>query len=93
VQKHLNNRKKKHHLPGAPSFSNVDITFVQGWAFILIKGCSTCGVNLHSFCAAKAFQEALATGPDADEGFIICSVSCLYFSKIEGLTIDVIKAK
>ncbi len=57
------------------------------------KDCSMCGVNLHSLCVAEAFQEALAADPDADEGFTICSVSCLRFSKIEGLTVDVIKAE
>ncbi len=51
------------------------------------------GVNPHSLCAAEEFQEALAADPDADESFTICSVSCLRFSKIEGLTVDVIKAE
>jgi len=35
----------------------------------------------------------LAADPDTDEGFTICSVLCLHFSKIESLTIDVIKAE
>jgi hypothetical protein len=33
---HLNNNKK-HHLPGSPSFSNMDIIFVQGLVFMPIR--------------------------------------------------------
>ena len=50
--------------------------------------------DLHSLCAAEAFQEVSASA-DADvvEGNTMCSVSCSQFSKIEGLTTDIIKAE
>jgi hypothetical protein len=41
-----------------------------------------CGVNLHSFCAAKAQQD-----PDAMEGELF-SMACYHFSKIDGLTAE-----
>jgi hypothetical protein len=50
-------------------------------------------VNLYSLCAAEAFQEVPAADSDVVEGNTICSVSCFWFSKVEGLTADIIKAE
>ena len=57
------------------------------------KECFMCDVNLHSLCAAEAFREVSEADSDVINGNTICSVSCFRFSKVEGLTADIIKAE
>jgi hypothetical protein len=52
-----------------------------------------CGVNLHSFCIAKAHREIAEVDSNAKENSNICSVTCYPFSMIYGLTSEAVKSE
>jgi hypothetical protein len=54
------------------------------------KDCTTCGINLHSFCIAENNRKIGGVDSDAVDSIILCSVTCFHFRKMYGLTAKII---
>jgi len=55
MQRRWSRNKKRYHLPGTPSYSNANITFVLGLGFLLKKNLLCSGYTL--FVQLKHFEK------------------------------------